>query len=106
MQSEFYPTIANTYGIQLDTRNLRTKSDWQMWTAAIASPSTRQLMIGKLAKWINETSAHRAFTDLYLVDTGDEDADFIARPVVGGHFALLALNGAPVARRGERMFRA
>jgi hypothetical protein len=25
------------------------------------------------------------------------DGPFIARPVVGGHFALLALNGAPTA---------
>jgi len=106
MQSAFYPTVASTYGIALDTRNLRTKSDWEMWTAAIASTSTKQLMIGKLAKWIADTSANRAFTDLYLVDSGNEDADFIARPVAGGHFALLALNGAPVARRGERMFKA
>ncbi len=27
---------------------------------------------------------------------------FVARPVVGGHFALLALNGAPTAASGKR----
>ncbi len=30
------------------------------------------------------------------------DGPFIARPVVGGHFALLALNGAPTAASGKR----
>jgi hypothetical protein len=39
------------------------------------------------------------------------DGPFIARPVVGGHFALLALNGAPTTateKRGyeERAFEA
>jgi hypothetical protein len=35
------------------------------------------------------------------------DGPFIARPVVGGHFALLALNGAPAAaKRGAREFKA
>lgn len=102
MQSAFYPTVAETYGVPLDTRNVFTKSDWQMWTAAIASHSTKTIFISLLAKWINETPTNRAFTDLYNTQTGDfAGGQFIARPVVGGHFALLALNGAPTAASGK-----
>ncbi|TAQ86070.1 hypothetical protein B7494_g5616 [Chlorociboria aeruginascens] len=108
-QSTFYATIFATYGIPLDTRAVQTKSDWEMWTAAIASSSVQQTFIHKLATWIGETSTNRAFTDLYETDTGDfGDGPFIARPVVGGHFALLALKDTPAAKRKrvEREFTA
>lgn len=96
MQSEYYPTIANAYGVQLDSRNVCTKSDWEMWAAAIASPSTKSMFISKLATWIGVTPTDRAFTDLYNTQTADWwSGPFIARPVVGGHFALLAIDGSP-----------
>lgn len=102
MQSNFYPTISQTYGVPLDTRNVFTKSDWEMWCASIASTSTKEMFISKLASWINNTPTNRAFTDLYNTQTGDfADGPFIARPVVGGHFALLALNGA-ITAAGKR----
>jgi hypothetical protein len=103
IQSTFYPTVAQEYGVPLDTRNVYTKSDWQMWCAAIASPSTRSMFISKLANWIQNTPTNRAFTDLYNTQTGDfADGPFVARPVVGGHFALLALEGAPGTAAGKR----
>ena len=43
MQSNFYPTVAQTYGVPLDTRDVYTKSDWEMWVAAISSPSTQSM---------------------------------------------------------------
>ncbi|KAH8671259.1 glutaminase GtaA [Xylariales sp. PMI_506] len=94
MQSTFYPTVALEYGIPLDTRHTYTKSDWELWTAAIASPNTRNQFIERVANWINNTPTNRALTDLYYADTGDyaNGAAFTARPVVGGHFALLALS--------------
>lgn len=36
-----------------------------MFTAATCSPKTRDMFIGDLAKWINETATNRAYTDLY-----------------------------------------
>ncbi|CZR55322.1 probable glutaminase GtaA [Phialocephala subalpina] len=94
MQSAFYPTVNDEYGVPLDTRHNYTKSDWEMWTAAIAGVETRNMFIDDLAKWISATPTNQAFTDLYDAQTADWPIDaghFSARPVVGGHFALLAL---------------
>jgi hypothetical protein len=71
MQSVFYPTVFDEYGIPLDTRHNYTKSDWEMFTAAIASKDTQTMLIGDLAKWIRETPTNRAMTDLYDAQTGE-----------------------------------
>lgn len=92
MQSTFYPTVAAEYGVPLDTRHTYTKTDWEMWAAAIATPSTRKMLHEKIARWINETHTYRAMTDLYDTINGSYPSiQFIARPVLGGSFALLAL---------------
>jgi hypothetical protein len=94
MQSNFYPTVASEYGVPLDTRHTWTKSDWEMFAAAVASESTRDMFISKLANWVGTTSTDRAMTDLYDAVTGAYPANgptFVARPVMGGMFALLAL---------------
>ena len=52
------------------------------------------MFISKLAAWIGKTSTDRAFTDLYEAGTGTFPVGgptFVARPVLGGTFALLAL---------------
>jgi hypothetical protein len=64
-----------------------------MWAAATSLPQTRALFVKSLAKWINETVTDKALTDHYMT-TGDgnyTDYPFVARPVVGGHFSLLAM---------------
>lgn len=60
MQSEFYSTIEFKYGLPLDSRHHYTKSDWEMWAAAISSESTKNMLIRDLAKWINETNTYGA----------------------------------------------
>ena len=97
MQSEFYPTVADEYGVPLDTRHQYTKSDWEMFAAAIASENTRHNLMGLLANWIRETPTNAPLTDLYDAQTGNWPIDsgyFAARPVVGGHFAILAIPNA------------
>ena len=49
-----------------------------------------------MAKWLNETSTDRPFTDLHETegDGGFPGAHFMARPVIGGHFAFLTLGKA------------
>ena len=94
MQSAFYPTISQVFGIPLDSRHSYTKSDWEMWTAATCSPSTRRLFVNGLAYWLNNTDTDLPFADLYqTIGTGSFPVGdtFTARPVVGGHFRLLAL---------------
>lgn len=83
MQSDFYPTIANEYGVPLDTRHTLTKGkligivftqidanyfglgDWECFVAAIASTDTREMFVKHLATWLNETPTSRPLTDLY-----------------------------------------
>lgn len=94
LQSAFYPTVKDQYGVPLDTRNRYwTKGDWEMFCAAIASPETRDMFISDLAKWVGETPTSRPFTDLYQTNDGTypPGIEFKARPVVGGMFALLVI---------------
>ncbi|KAK8248719.1 hypothetical protein IWZ00DRAFT_439630, partial [Phyllosticta capitalensis] len=98
MQSTWYPQIFQIFGIPLDSRRSITKSDWEIWTAATCSPETRRLFVNALAYWINSTATDKAFTDLYdtIAQGGYREGSptFIARPVAGGHFALLAMEAA------------
>jgi hypothetical protein len=92
MQSAFYPTVAAAHGVPLDTRHSWAKSDWMQFCAAVAGPDTRAMFNRLMAQWINVTPTNRPLTDLYDAVTGDYPGiNFAARPVVGGHFALLAL---------------
>ena len=94
MQSAFYPTVKETYGVPLDTRNrYLTKSDWELFCASIAGDETRDMFIADLAKWVNETPTSKPFTDLYQTSDGTfpPGLEFKARPVVGGLFSLLVL---------------
>ncbi|ROW08173.1 hypothetical protein VPNG_06905 [Cytospora leucostoma] len=92
IQSDFYPTVALEYGVPLDTRHNWVKSDWELWAAAIADETTRDLFINLEAHWVNTTTQTTPFGDLFDGDTsGYTSAEFIARPVQGGLFSLLAL---------------
>ncbi|KAK4229404.1 hypothetical protein QBC38DRAFT_108681 [Podospora fimiseda] len=98
MQSKFYLTQAKEYGVPLDTRHTWAKSDWQMFAAAVASDETRKVFIDKLAWWIGTTRTNRPMTDLFDAVTGGFPGEngvggpmFMARPVVGGFYGLLAL---------------
>ncbi|KAL8947185.1 MAG: hypothetical protein Q9222_006510, partial [Ikaeria aurantiellina] len=71
MQSAFYPSVSQLYGIPLDNRHSYTKSDESLWTAATCAPATRRLFVNGLARWVNETGTDRAFSDLFeTIDRG------------------------------------
>lgn len=95
MQSDWYASQSQVYGVPLDSRHTYTKSDWELWAAATCTPETRRLIVNAVAFWINQTSTDLPFTDLYdTVGSGGYpsfDLRFRARPVVGGHFSLLAM---------------
>lgn len=94
-QSRWYSAVLQKYGLPLDTRHLYTKSDWEVWAAAISSERTRHQIINLIGLWLNETTTNRPFTDLYDTESGRfPGINFMARPVVGAHFAILALDQA------------
>lgn len=92
-QSRWYETAMQKYGLPLDSRHLYTKSDWEFQVAAVASPKTRKMILDRVARWVNETNTDRPLTDLYITEGegGFPGPNFFARPVVGSHFAFLAL---------------
>ncbi|KAF3917174.1 hypothetical protein ABW20_dc0103165 [Dactylellina cionopaga] len=95
-QSDWYQEVEQKYGLPLDSRHIYTKSDWEFFAAAVATRKTREIIILDVGKWVSETSTDRPFTDLYDTegDGGFPGINFMARPVVGGHFAVLALERA------------
>lgn len=102
MQSSWYSTVSQAFGVPLDSRAALTKSDWAVWAAAGSGPPTRRLVVNALAYWLNETATEHPFGDLFMT-TGSGyyppggGGAFKARPVAGGHYALLALG-----RTGQR----
>ncbi|KAI7244194.1 putative glutaminase [Hortaea werneckii] len=105
-QSRWYHTAMQKYGLPLDSRHLYTKSDWEFQAAAVASQDTRTDILDRVAKWLNETITDRPFTDLYVTERkgGFPGPNFFARPVVGSHFAFLALERA-CGGKGAEAFR-
>ncbi|CAK7217953.1 hypothetical protein SBRCBS47491_003341 [Sporothrix bragantina] len=97
MQSDWYHNVLQRYGLPLDSRHLYTKSDWEFFAAAITGKSTRAEILNSVAHWLNETDTTEPFTDLYETEGSGGypgGLKFRARPVVGGHFAFLALERA------------
>ncbi|KAI5307706.1 hypothetical protein KEM55_007625 [Ascosphaera atra] len=95
-QSEWYTKKLNKYGVPLDNRHSYAKSDWEFFAMSVATQETRSKVLESVARWVNENNVNRPLTDLYLTnkDGGFPGPNFFARPVVGGHFAFLALEGA------------
>ncbi|KAL4946168.1 hypothetical protein BDV06DRAFT_183328 [Aspergillus oleicola] len=95
-QSTWYHAVRQKYGLPLDSRHLYTKTDWEFFAVAVASKPVRSEILESVAKWVNETSTHLPFTDLHDTEgTGHyPNPTFYARPVIGGHFAFLALQRA------------
>jgi len=83
----FYLGKLNTYGLPLDSRSSYTKSDWEMWTAAIARTDSYFLRISNLVwKYVNETPSRVPLSDWYYTDGNGSMCAFRARSVVGGHW--------------------
>ena len=83
----YYINKLNAYGLPLDSRASYTKSDWEMWTAALASSNSRFLSISNLVwKYVNETPSRVPLSDWYFTDGSGSMTGFRARSVVGGHW--------------------
>ncbi|KAL3461307.1 hypothetical protein BJX64DRAFT_163730 [Aspergillus heterothallicus] len=102
-QSDWYHIARQKYGLPLDSRHLYTKTDWEFFAVAVASKPVRSEILESVAKWVNETSTNLPLTDLHNTEGngGFPGPNFYARPVVGGHFAFLALQRACNGRAME-----
>lgn len=95
-QSVWYHYVRQKYGVPLDSRHRYTKTDWEFFSMAVASKPVRAEILQSVARWVNETVTDRPFTDLHETE-GDGNfpgPTFFARPVIGAHFAFLALQRA------------
>ncbi|KAI0327103.1 DUF1793-domain-containing protein [Cubamyces sp. BRFM 1775] len=91
MQTNWYSSHANAFGVPLDTRHTYTKSDWQIWTAGLVTSTTvRDLFVSSVRKYAADGKSSQPLGDWYETLDGSVEG-FRARPVVGGHLALLAL---------------
>ena len=83
----YYLGKLNTYGLPLDSRSSYTKSDWEMWTAALARNNIYFLRLSDLVwKYVNETPSRVPLSDWYFTDGSGSMVAFRARSVVGGHW--------------------
>ncbi len=96
LQSDWYYNVRQKYGLPLDSRHLYTKTDWEFFAMAVSARSVREPILQSVAKWVNETVTNRPLTDLHMTEGRGEfpGPNFFARPVIGGHFAFLALERA------------
>jgi len=91
-----YKKNTRKYGLPLDSRSGRTKSDWLCWTASPYGRETFREMIKPLWRAYHETTDRVSMTDLYDTDTAGQikfgERGFQHRSVQGGLFIKLLHN--------------
>ncbi|MBV9851532.1 MAG: DUF4965 domain-containing protein [Armatimonadetes bacterium] len=88
-EAKFYMTRLNEFGVPLDNRHTYTKTDWELWTAASTDDGAlRQAFVDAIYKFADTSRFRGAFTDWYDTVSGQQ-VGFVARPVIGGVFAIL-----------------
>lgn len=104
--------VKERFGVRLDSRSDFAKSDWQIMAAAAhaSNPEVRDIFIGErivyplhiygplqnswlldgVYDYLEYGTSRQPFPDAYHMES-DEPLAFIARPVVGAVYSLLAL---------------
>ena len=89
LELTWYKKHCNSYGIPLDSRGDYTKSDWQMWSAAMFDDSCYfDQIVEAMYAYANETPDRVPLTDLYFTSR-PYTRGFRARTVQGGLYIPL-----------------
>lgn len=88
--SSYLPRMER-YGLPLDSRAPYSKTDWILWTAAMAPNELFPAFIGPVAKYLRESDTRVPFSDYYDTKSGRYEK-FIARSVQGGLFMPLLMD--------------
>jgi hypothetical protein len=106
--AQYYATRALPFGVPLDSRFLdpttgcaphASKTDWQLWmAAAVDDPALATTLIDGVYAFATTSPQRVPFSDYYDTQTGHQ-VGFQARPVQGGIFSLLALQGTSIVGR-------
>jgi len=88
-EARFYAAHAGPFGVPLDPRHTYTKVDWELWTAASTDdPALRQDFVDGIYNFADTSRSRVPFSDWYDTVSGQYQS-FIARPAIGGVFAIL-----------------
>ena len=86
----FYKTKLQPYGLPLDSRTTKTKTDWTYWSASLATNEDDfNAILAPLYTFLNTTTMRLPFTDGYNTAELHKGDFFHARPVIGGIFIRL-----------------
>ena len=83
----YYKTAEQQYGVPLDVRTKLAKTDWEIWSATLATNrSDFTTLVNPIYTYLDTQTVRDPLTDLYHTDDVNGDNGFRARPVVGGVF--------------------
>lgn len=103
LQTAYYLTVRQPAGVPLDSSVDWGKTDWMMFAAGTAmapeavNGQVRNMLIDDVHAFISNEQCAVPFSDKYFVGNDGSGAlgtwdTYLARPVVGGHFALMGLD--------------
>lgn len=81
----YYDTVAQRYGVQLDSRNTYVKTDWMLWVASMGDVAETDKYAAYIVRFFADTPQRVPCSD-WIDAKEPKYYTFRNRTVVGGHF--------------------